>query len=83
MLRNYRKYNYQKNNLKCYFCNGNHKCRNCSVEKKVAPILKKIIGQFMESYIGNYYNCPRCNKKSLFVLGNHEPSLDIKCQNCI
>ena len=30
---------------KCHFCGGNHNCRYCPIEKKVAPQLKKIIGK--------------------------------------
>ena len=67
--------------VKCYFCGGNHLCRECPQETMLAPILKKYIGSIMENFIGDNFCCPSCNKKSLAVLGNHSPSLDIVCQN--
>jgi hypothetical protein len=67
---------------KCYFCNGKHSCRNCPVEQMVAPYMKKIVGIHMESFVANKLCCPRCNKQSLRLLGNHTPSLDIVCDNC-
>ena len=35
----------------------------------------------MENFIGNNFECPCCHQKSLKVLGNHSPSLDIICSN--
>ena len=67
---------------KCYFCSGNHLSRDCKIEKKIAPILKKKVGDTMEHYIANTLNCPECKKNELKVIGNHSPSLDIVCNNC-
>jgi hypothetical protein len=67
---------------KCYFCGGNHKCRDCYIEKKIAPIMRKIVGEFMENYISDNFKCPRCQNKTLEVLGDHSPSLDIVCSSC-
>ena len=36
----------------------------------------------MENFIGNNFSCPCCSEKSMKVLGNHSPSLDIICTNC-
>lgn len=70
------------NDLKCYFCNGNHICRECPVEASLAPKYKNKVGIKMENYIAEDFNCPECNNKSLYVLGNHSPSLDIICKCC-
>jgi hypothetical protein len=70
------------NKIRCYFCNGNHLCRNCPIEEKLAPILKKKVGEYMEHYVANNLNCPLCQQKELHVLGNNSPSLDIICKNC-
>jgi len=67
---------------KCYFCGGTHLCRDCPQETMLAPILKKYIGGIMEDFIGDNFSCPSCNQKTMTVLGNHSPSLDIVCQNC-
>lgn len=76
--------NFKKNNskLRCYFCQGNHLCRNCPIEEKIAPVLKKKVGDYMESYIAENISCPSCSKYKLKVLGNNSPSLDIICKNC-
>ena len=71
----------KKNIKKCFFCGDNHICKDCPLEVAVAPILKKFIGNIMENFIGDNYNCPHCNGK-LEVLGNHTPSLDIVCKDC-
>lgn len=71
-----------KENKKCYFCGGNHLCRECPQETVLAPILKKYIGSIMENFIGDNFNCPCCHNKSMKVLGNHTPSLDLVCSNC-
>lgn len=68
--------------IKCYFCGGSHLCRECPQETLLAPILKKYIGSIMEDFIGDNFCCPSCGKKTMTVLGNHSPSLDIVCQNC-
>ena len=64
--------------LKCHFCQGNHNCRDCPIEKKVAPRLKKIIGKKMEQYVSSL-PCPCCRKKKLCLLSDNSPSLDIIC----
>jgi hypothetical protein len=66
--------------IKCHFCGGNHNCRNCPIEKKVAPKLKKIIGKKMEYYVSSL-PCPCCHKKTLSLLDDNSPSLDIICIN--
>lgn len=74
---------FQKNNCKkCYFCGGDHLCRECPQEAVLAPILKKYIGTIMENFMGKNFDCPCCSKRQLKVLGNHSPSLDIICANC-
>ncbi len=70
------------NKHKCFFCNGLHSCRNCPIESKIAPYMKKIIGQHMENFVATKLTCPRCYKSNLKLLGNHTPSLDIICTNC-
>lgn len=72
----------RKNTIKCYYCNGNHVSRKCQLEVLMAPILKKKIGIFMEHYIADNIKCPECKKKSLKVLGDERPSLDIICNFC-
>lgn len=67
--------------VKCHFCNGNHNCRDCPVEKKVAPKLKKIMGKKIEMYVSTL-SCPCCRQKSLKLLDDNSPSLDIICHNC-
>ena len=68
--------------LKCYFCNGNHICRDCPVEASLAPTYKNKVGNKMEYYVAENFKCPECNNQSLYVLGNHTPSLDIICKCC-
>ena len=36
----------------------------------------------MEYYIADNFCCPECKQKSLHVIGNHTPSLDIICTAC-
>jgi DNA-directed RNA polymerase subunit RPC12/RpoP len=69
-------------NIRCFFCNGNHLCRKCPIEEKIAPLLKKKVGDYMEYHVANNYSCPKCLKKTLIVLGNNSPSLDILCKEC-
>tara|TARA_B100001121_G_scaffold307466_1_gene329057 strand:- start:9412 stop:9990 length:579 start_codon:yes stop_codon:yes gene_type:complete len=64
--------------IKCHFCGGNHNCRFCPLEKKVAPQLKKIIGKKMEQYVSSL-PCPCCRLRSLRLLNDNSPSLDIIC----
>jgi hypothetical protein len=68
--------------ISCDFCKGNHNTRDCHVELKLAPEIKKFIGNLMEYYFCNYFSCPKCKNKSLTVLGNNKPSLDIICSIC-
>lgn len=69
--------------IKCYFCNGNHACRDCPLEAKMAPVLRKKVGNMMEYYVAENLKCPECKKdKTLKVIGNHTPSLDIICSCC-
>lgn len=68
--------------IKCYFCNGNHVCRDCPKESAMSPILKKNVGNMMEHWIAENFKCPECNHACLNVIGNHTPSLDIICNNC-
>ena len=68
--------------IKCYFCNGNHICRNCPVEASLSSTYKNKVGNMMEYYIANNFKCPECQSQSLYVLGNHTPSLDIICKCC-
>ena len=68
--------------IKCYFCNGTHSCKNCPTEATIAPILKKKVGSMIEHYIANNLKCPECDNLSLHVIGNNTPSLDIICQCC-
>ncbi len=71
------------NNIKCDFCNSKiHTNKECTIEKILAPCLKKYIGRFMEFYICNNFCCPQCKTDSLLVLDNNTPSLDIICKNC-
>lgn len=71
----------RKKQIKCYYCHGNHSCRQCPVEFIVAPYMKQIIGIHMETFVANKLKCPRCNK-TLHLVGNHSPSLDIICNHC-
>lgn len=84
IITDFKKLNVNKKSKKvrCYFCEGNHLCRDCPVEEKLAPILKKKVGKFMEHYVANNLDCPICHERQLKVLGNNSPSLDIICQNC-
>lgn len=68
---------------KCYFCNGNHLCRDCPKEKMMAPYLKNLIGNTMEHWVAHNIRCPECNCNELCVLGSQLPSLDIICKSCL
>jgi hypothetical protein len=68
--------------IKCHFCNGPHHCKDCKIEKTLAPHVRKIIGRKMEFFIGEHLSCPYCNKKELSVLDDNSPSLDVMCNNC-
>ena len=66
----------------CNYCNGNHTCRKCPIEKKVGPPVRKIVGLYMEYFVSKEINCPRCNENALCLLGTHAPSLDLTCSIC-
>ena len=68
--------------LPCEYCNNNHNSRDCPLEEKIAPLMKKIVGMYMEQFVANEICCPRCYKKTLDPLCTHAPSLDIICTNC-
>lgn len=68
--------------IKCYFCNQNHVCRDCPKESVISSLLKKKVGNTMEYWFANNFNCLECNSDSLIVMGNHTPSLDIICKTC-
>lgn len=71
------------NSIKCYFCNGNHACRDCPLEASMAPMLRKKVGNLMEYYVAENLKCPECGlEKKLKVIGNHTPSLDLVCSCC-
>lgn len=80
-MTNYLKYNeLNKANIKCYFCNGNHACRDCPKEAELAPTFRKRVGGMFEYWAADNIKCQNCNCK-LKVIGNHTPSLDLICQN--
>ncbi len=66
----------------CDYCNNIHSSRDCPLEKQLAPLMRKIVGMYMEHFVADEVYCPRCNKKSLKPLGTHAPSLDIICDTC-
>ncbi len=66
----------------CEYCNINHSSRECPLEKKLADVMKKIVGTYMEHFVANEVRCPRCHLKALKPLCTHAPSLDIICDNC-
>jgi hypothetical protein len=68
--------------IKCNFCNGPHHCKDCDIEKKISPQIKKIIGRKMEFFIAENLTCPYCYNKGLSVLDDNTPSLDIICNCC-
>ncbi len=76
------KSNEKCNTIQCYFCGGNHACRDCPIESAMAPMLKIRVGNRMEYWIAENFNCPECNFNTLNVIGNHTPSLDLICKNC-
>lgn len=66
----------------CHYCNSTkHLCRDCPIEKANAASYKLIIGKWAEKYVAKY-PCPSCKKNTLDFLGNHTPSLDVKCKCC-
>lgn len=72
----------QENIKTCHYCKStNHLCRECPVEKANAATYKLIIGKWAEKYVSRY-PCPCCKNKNLIFLGDHTPSLDVKCTEC-
>ena len=70
-------------NKVCYICKQRgHVSRYCPVEKKNSKSRKLQMGKNVEYWIEHNFNCPVCTNKTLFVLGDNTPSLDIKCKNC-
>lgn len=69
------------NHYFCFYCKGNHNCRNCPLEKAEKDINKQKIGHLIEDYIEKTLACPECDNKSLKRLANNSPSLDIICMN--
>ena len=66
----------------CHYCNKNHVSKECPLEKKMAPYMRVIVGNFMEQHVADQIFCPRCNNKTLKPLCTHAPSLDIICTSC-
>ncbi len=66
----------------CEYCNNHHSSRECPLEKRLAPVMRKIVGMYMEQFVADEVCCPRCNNKTLKPLGTHAPSLDIICSKC-
>ncbi len=67
---------------KCYYCEGAHSCRECPQEKLISPIMKKLVGMYMEHIVANKIKCPKCFHGQLNIIGTHAPSLDIICEEC-
>jgi hypothetical protein len=80
-MTSYLKYNDYNKSIKCYFCNGNHACRDCPKEAELAPTFRKRVGGMFEYWTADNIKCQNCNCKTLKVIGNHTPSLDLICQN--
>ena len=68
--------------IKCDYCNNYHVSKECLLEKQLAPIMRKLVGMYMEFFVANEVYCPRCNNKTLESLGTHAPSLDLICKSC-
>ena len=68
--------------IHCDYCKNNHSSKECPLEKQLAPIMRKIVGMYMEHFVANEVYCPRCSKKVLEHLGSHAPSLDLICKSC-
>ncbi|VVU95515.1 hypothetical protein CPAV1605_1266 [seawater metagenome] len=66
----------------CHYCGSfEHLCRECPIEKANAASYKLIIGKWAERYVAKY-PCPNCKQEKLEFLGDHTPSLDVKCKEC-
>ncbi len=68
--------------IQCDYCNNFHSSKECVLEKQIAPLMRKIVGMYMEYFVANEVYCPRCNNKTLESLGTHAPSLDLICKSC-
>ena len=68
--------------IKCDYCNNYHVSKECLLEKQLAPIMRKLVGMYMEFFVATEVYCPRCNNKTLESLGTHAPSLDLICNSC-
>ncbi len=69
--------------VKCHYCGGRHCCRECPIEKTLAPYMRKLVGLYMEDFVAKELCCPNCGSHgSLKMLGTHAPSLDIICECC-
>ncbi len=68
--------------IQCDYCNNYHTSKECMLEKMLAPIMRKVVGMYMEFFVANEVYCPRCNNKTLESLGTHAPSLDLICKSC-
>ena len=68
--------------IHCEYCNNMHNSRECPLEQKIAPIMKKIVGMYMEQFVENEISCQRCYQKTMKPLCTHAPSLDIICSTC-
>jgi hypothetical protein len=66
----------------CDYCNNYHSAKECALEKRISPLMKKIVGYHMEQFVADEIYCPRCNNKTLMSLGTHAPSLDLICKSC-
>jgi hypothetical protein len=66
----------------CYFCYGNHNCRDCNIEKKLKSTISIKVGLTMEEYIQEFLKCIYCNEYSLKKIGYNCPSLDLQCEIC-
>lgn len=75
-------YRKSKKKLKCYFCGGPHLCRDCKIERKKSPEMKKKVGKYMEKYYAENFTCIRCGSSNLKVLNDRSPSLDVTCHGC-
>lgn len=65
----------------CSYCGDcDHTDRECPIEKKVAPFIRKGIGRPFEFLNERYFKCPFCDS-SLNVIDTNIPSCDIECSN--
>ena len=72
---------YNRYKRMCSYCGDcDHTDRECPIEKKVAPFIRKGIGRPFEFLNERYFKCPFCNS-SLTVIDTNVPSCDIECSN--